>query len=308
MEHTTITSVATVLTVATAHSHAGEILQGAVRRADGVHRLLYSLPAPTLWTRAELLGTPGQALAIDPPWAQKALSASRLLLRQLGLPQPDAMIRLTTNIPVGKGCESSTADILAALRALLAFLRVKMTEEELARLVVEAEEASDGSILSRPAIFRHREGIVDQYLPGVFPGVRVIVIDAQPGVIIPTVSMPRARYSEEQLQAFAVLIARLRRALREGNAADLGAVATASARINQQFLPKQHFEDLIALVEGEGGHGVAAAHSGTVLAMLFPIGHSAGRLSYVRAVIADLGMPIVAEYVLGQAAQWEVAA
>jgi len=58
---TTITIMAAVRTAAKPQSHAGEILQSAVRGADGVHRLVYSIPAPTLWTRAEVVTTPGSA-------------------------------------------------------------------------------------------------------------------------------------------------------------------------------------------------------------------------------------------------------
>lgn len=308
METTTYTIMAAVLAVAIVRSHAGEILQGAVRRADGIHRLLFSLPAPTLWTKAELIATPGQTLTVSPPWAKKTLSAARLLLSRLGCPEPEAMIRLTTNIPLAKGCGSSTADILAGLHAILAYLRITLSEEELARLIVEAEKASDGSILSRPAIFRHREGVVDQYLPGVLPNVHVVVIDAQPGEIVPTEPMQRARYSEEQLEAFAVLIGRLNRAFRLGSPADFGAVATASARISQGFLPKPHLEEIITLVRQEGGYGVGVAHSGTIVSAILPPQCAAKSIARIHGVVRELGMEVVTEFKLGCAAQQEVAA
>jgi len=304
----TITSMAPVLAGALVHSHAGEILQGAVRRSDGIHRLLFSLPAPTLWSRAELLATPGQTLAVNPPWAKKTLFAIRLLLSRLGRPEPEAMIHLTTNIPVAKGCGSSTADILAGLRAILAYLHIRLSEEVLARLIVEAEKASDGSILSRPAIFRHREGEVDRYLPGAIPDVHVVVIDAQPNEIVPTEPMQRARYSEEQLATFDVLIARLNHAFRLGNPSDFGAVATASARISQDFLAKPHLEKIIALVQREGGFGVAVAHSGTVISAILPPQCPGETLARIQDAIGELGMEIVTEFDLGITAHQEVAA
>lgn len=54
---TKVPYLATPRAIATAH--AGEVIQGAIRCADGVHRLLYSLPAPTLVKKAELRITPG---------------------------------------------------------------------------------------------------------------------------------------------------------------------------------------------------------------------------------------------------------
>lgn len=308
METTTITSMAPVLAGAVARSHAGEILQGAVRRADGIHRLLFSLPAPTLWTKAELIATPGRALTVDPPWAKKTLSAAQLLLRRLGSPEPEAVIQLTTNIPLAKGCGSSTTDILATLRAILRYRRITIAEEELARLIVEVEKASDGSILSRPAIFRHREGLVERYLPGPLPNVHVIVIDAQPSEIVPTEPMQRARYSEEQLGAFDVLIGRLTRAFGLGSPSDFGAVATASARISQHFLPKPHLEEVIALVRQEGGYGVGVAHSGTIVSAMLPPQCLAESDARVCGAVRELGMEVVTEFELGLGAQQEVAA
>jgi uncharacterized protein involved in propanediol utilization len=301
--------MATVVAVAIARSHAGEILQGAIRCADGIHRLLLSLPAPTLFTRAELLATPKHELAVDPPWATKALAAARLFLRRFGLQPPEATIRLTTNIPVGKGCGSSTTDILATLRALMTYYRLPIIEEDLAGLIVEAEEASDGSILSHPAIFRHREGLVHQYLPGLFPNIHVIVIDAQPGVTVPTVSLQRARYSEDELEGFAVLIARVNRAFRMGDPSDLGAVATASARISQRqpSMAKPHLEQMISLVENQGGYGLSVSHSGTICSALLPATCTAESRNRILTVANELGMQTVTEFELGRVA-WEVAA
>ncbi|MCL4370755.1 MAG: hypothetical protein M1380_07580, partial [Chloroflexi bacterium] len=61
----------------------------------------------------------------------------------------------------------------------------------------------------------------------------------------------------------------LRRGL-EGNRWDLvGQAATLSARINQRLLPKSELERVIRLGEEHGALGVCAAHSGTLLGVLF---------------------------------------
>jgi uncharacterized protein involved in propanediol utilization len=48
----------------------------------------------------------------------------------------------------------------------------------------------------------------------------------------------------------------------------LGRVATASATINQEFLPKPLFPEIRTLADRAGALGVAVAHSGTVLSIL----------------------------------------
>src|SRR4051794_26183445 len=150
---------------AVARSHAGEILQGAIRRDDRTRRVLVSLPAPCLMTRAEVLPTPGRTLSVLPGSASKARAAVEQLLAALGRPAPEVVVRLTTNIPRGKGCGSSTTDILATVRAMLKHLGASMDEHSLAKLIVAVEEASDSTVLSRLALFRHREGVVEEYLP-----------------------------------------------------------------------------------------------------------------------------------------------
>jgi uncharacterized protein involved in propanediol utilization len=280
----------------TALGHAGEILQGGLRHSDGIHRFLCSLPAPTLGSQATLVPTPGRPLSIDPPWALKSLAAARLLLDRLGARHAEFAIRLASNVPVAKGCGSSTADIVATLRALLSHFGTSLPGTALARLAVEAEGASDGSVLGSPAVFRHREGIIEDTLPGEFPAMCVIVVDSQPNVTVPTLSMRRARYSDRQIDVFHALLSDLRQAFRNADPAGAGAVATASARINQEFLPKPHIEEVIAMVEREGGCGVAAAHSGTVLSLLLPASSPCDRRKRLVARSAELGMPVVTEF------------
>jgi uncharacterized protein involved in propanediol utilization len=200
---------------AVAAGHAGEVLQGAIQTGGRTRRLLMSLPAPPFRTEAEVMAIPGRPLCVEPVWASKAFHAAVALFRWFERPLPNITVRLRSNIPPGKGCGSSTADMLATIRALLLYSGLTMTEESIARLIVSVEEATDGSVLSRPTLFRHREGTVDEYLPGEFPAMRVMVIDAQPAAAINTIEMPRARYCPRQIATFEVLVTMLRRAFRE---------------------------------------------------------------------------------------------
>jgi uncharacterized protein involved in propanediol utilization len=296
----------TAQTNATAIGHAGEILQGALRRADGIHRFLCSLPAPTFASRAAVVPTPGQPLSLEPVWAWKAHRAAQLLVES-ELPQfAECQIRLASNIPVAKGCGSSTADVVATLRALCSHLHLPLDETQLARLAVQAEGASDGIALSFPAIFRHREGRIEEVLPGGFPPMRVMVVDAQPESTVPTLTLVRPRYSDRELDAFEDLRQRLRMAFLNADPTAIGQIASASARLNQPYLPKPHLEDIVALVERNGGYGVAAAHSGTVLALLIPLAESGGHSARIREQLDRFGMPILAGFALTRPSQREI--
>lgn len=206
---------------------------------------------------------------------------------------------LTSNIPTSKGCGSSTTDILATVRLLLLACKRSLPEEAIARFIVEVEEASDGSVFSRPALFRHREGVVEEYLPGCFPAMRVIVIDTQPTRTINTIALPRAYYSEQELRRFRALVGRLKSAFMSNSAPEIGAIATDSARISQDFLPKPCLETLITLIREEQGYGLSVSHSGTVACALLPLHIKAGRCACIRSCCEALGMRILTEYALG---------
>ena len=290
-------------TTATAIGHAGEVLQGAGRSADGVHRFLCSLPAPSFVSRAEIVPTPGHPLSIRPAWAWKALSAAQLLLRPLATKHAECEIRIASNIPVAKGCGSSTADVVATLRALHTHLRIEQNEADIARMAVQAEGATDSSVLLLPTLYRHREGSVEETMPREFPAMHVIVVDAEPESTVSTLTLRRPRYSEIELTSFEDMRKRLRRAFLDGDAAMIGKIATASARANQPYLLKRHLEEIIDLVKGEGGHGVAAAHSGTVLAMLLPVAPSYDRRAHLDARLASLGMTHLTEFACSRTPQ-----
>jgi uncharacterized protein involved in propanediol utilization len=296
-------SVASVAT-----SHAGEVLQGAIRKEGRTHRLLLSLPAPTLWTTADITETPGIPFSVRPTWKRKAFHAAIALLDVLQVRPPEIRVQLTTNIPVGKGCGSSTADILATLRALTKYLELQLDEEALAALIVSVEEASDSSVLSQPALFRHREGIVHEYLSGNFPDMDVLVFDTEPDTTINTVAMDRAQYSAPEMEAFEELIDMLKEAFQNRSARDIGWVATRSACISQRFLPKPHFERLVRLVADEGGYGLAVSHSGTVASVLLPPGSCAELESRITRAVEGLGIRIVTRYSLGCEAARHIAA
>jgi uncharacterized protein involved in propanediol utilization len=291
---------------ATATGHAGEILQGAFRRADGIHRFLCSLPAPTFVSRTEIVPTPGRSLSVEPAWAWKAHRAARLLVESGRERDPECQVRIVSNIPVAKGCGSSTADVVATLRTLSSHLRIPLGETALARLAVQAEGASDGPALPFPAVFRHREGEVEEALPGGFPPMQVMVVDAQPESTVTTLTLALPRYSDRELGAFEDLLRRLRRAFLNADPAAVGEVASASARLNQRYLPKPRLEEIIEMVEGGGGYGVAAAHSGTVLALLLPPSAPGEWKARTRARLAGFGMPLLTEFTLSQTSRPEI--
>ena len=83
----------------------------------------------------------------------------------------------------------------------------------------------------------------------------------------------------------------LRRAIQDQDSSLVGQVATASAHINQQFLPKPHFNKFQAVVEQVGAVGFQVAHSGTIVGILFDPKreHTESRIQQAQMMVNDMG-------------------
>ena len=215
-----------------------------------------------------------------------------LTFAMLGSPDLSGTLFIESTVPEAKGCGSSTADCVAAVRACADALNRTLSEEEVARLVVAAEVASDNLMFHRAVLFAHREGEVIEDYTSRPPRLEVLGIDTWPDGKVDTLKYPPAEYSWRQHQTFCMLTGALRRAMKRHDVRLLGRVATASACINQEFLPKPMFKEMKQIVDDVGVLGLAVAHSGTVLSLLLdPADQSLEmKVDQVRARLNALGI------------------
>ncbi len=248
----------------------GEIMQGQIE--DGGyrrHRCLVSLPCNLLYSKVTFVPSTTNPLTVEPVHKEKVKRVVELTLRLLELDGIGGTLRVDSNIEEGKGYGSSTADCVAGALAAADAVGQTLTEQELAEVVVEAEIASDNFMFARAVLFAHREGRVLEDFGPKLPIVEVIGIDTDAHGAVYTLDFPPAVYSARQVQCFHTMVSALRRAVREHDVALLGRVATASSVINQQFLPKPMFREVLNLAKHVGALGVAVAHSGTIMSLLF---------------------------------------
>jgi uncharacterized protein involved in propanediol utilization len=261
-----------MLATGTAIGHAGELLQGAVSEADTVCPFLITLPAPWLKSAARVSPDAGPDSSVTPAGKRKALTAALLFLRRHGV--RDAIhLTIRSSIPVGRGCGSSTSDCVAAVRAAAALARVSAGPDEIARVVNDAERATDPTMYESVVAFRHRHGTVLRRLAQELPPARVLVIDAAPETAgIDTLCLPERQYSGDELREYGSLLDRFGVAIAARSLPCLAAVARASADLNQAFLPTPNYDAYCRLARKAGAHGLAIAHSGTTVSLLFSPG------------------------------------
>lgn len=257
---------------ASAISHHGEIIQGVFRdEMDRLHRGLVTLPFAPRHTIALARKMPERGIEIEPTCKTKSLEAIRLFLHDRGYSEKGFKITLRSNIPDGFGLGSSTADIIASIRATARLLQLPAKPRDILKLAVRAESASDGTMfLKRPRLVCQREGEVLERFKQHLPPFSLISINVAPDNPVDTLKHPPARYDDNEIEEFAVLRRLLRSALKNRDIRLLGQVSTRSAIINQKHLPQPHFSDLLEIVRKAGLPGLQVAHSGRMIGIMLP--------------------------------------
>lgn len=285
-----------------APAHHGELLQGMFDDGAGrLRRALVTLPHAGCGSRAVFYPSQSHWGIVGTPELTKVRRAAVLALREFTThpsPAKGGQIEITSDVPRGIGMGSSTSDVTATIRAVADYHGVALSREEVGRLAVLAECASDSIMIDdRVVLFAQRDGVVLETFGHALPRMIVVGCDTEPGGRgVDTLGHRPADYNDHEIGAFQVLRAGLRRAVATDNVRLLGQVATASARINQRFLPKPHLEPLLELGRRHGGCGIQVAHSGTVAGLIFDGGRPGAVEDAQRCAqdVEALGLPVTA--------------
>lgn len=224
---------------------------------------LYATVTVELGGSAEGVHAPG-----DRPKTARAVETT---LRFLNAKRSSAAVTLTSELPIGKGMASSTADVAAAIAATGLALGARLAPEQIARLAVHVEP-SDGVMFPGIALFDHLGGVVCEPL-GKPPPLDVLVLDF--GGAVDTLEfnrVDRAALLRELAPTAERAAALVRRGLAEGDPALIGQGATMSALAHQRVLFKPQLPAVLEFARHVGAVGVNVAHSGAVIGVLLDDG------------------------------------
>ncbi|SMF28012.1 threonine kinase [Tistlia consotensis] len=261
--------------VGTAIAHHGELLQGVFEDEQGsLHRGLVTLPLPRLRARATFWPRSGGAVAVRPAGRSKAQRAAELTLAHLGYAGSGGDLTIESDIPLGHGYGSSTADLVASIRAVAAAAGLRLRHSTTCRLAVAAEGASDAIAYGCQALlFAQREGRILEPLGAELPPLIVVSLVSGGEGPVDTVALTPARYDSAEIELFRALRGLVRHALQRQDARLLGRVATVSARVSQRHFPKPRFERALRLAEEHAACGLQVAHSGSLMGVLIDAGN-----------------------------------
>lgn len=242
------------------HGTFGELVQGIF----GDRPFLITLPIPSLRSEASFIPEPAFSGIRETDCKMKAIRAGEWLLRLFGV-KGGGYLEIHSNIPPGKGLASSSADIVAALRAIADSYSLPVSNE-LISLIAAKVEPTDGVMYKEAVAYDYIHGqLIESF--GTLPPFILIGIDL--GGTVNTIEFNKARkaYSRDDLRQFLEAYDCVKKGFTEKNLAYICKAATMSARINQKILPKPIFHQLERLALLYQG-GVIVAHSGTVAGIL----------------------------------------
>jgi uncharacterized protein involved in propanediol utilization len=273
---------------AEAIGHHGELVQGLFEDDGGrLRRALVSLPCRQLRSKARFTANDSDYVSAVPASREKARRAAELTINAFGHPGTGGSLAIDSNIPVGRGMGSSTADVLASILAVSDWLGIEAASDDVMQIAVSAETACDSTLFKQQAVlFAHRDGIVMESFRRPLPPIDFISIDTTPGETVDTLEFEPARYDQLEIETFRPLRSLLRTAIKNADARMLGRVATASARINERFLPKPRLKEIETLGARFDAIGIQVAHSGTVVGLMFDATDQNASVNIERATAA----------------------
>ena len=241
----------------------GEVVQG---RTSAGEDFLVTLPID-MWSTCELVCTPIKGPLVVECRLEKSRAVLYHVLAELGIDRGyHLQCDFTRNIPVGKGLSSSTADMLATLRAVQEVFGFLFTESFISRIFAEIEP-HDALHFNSSVAYNHRAGRLMENF-GHVPRFTIIAVDD--GGTVDTVNYNRRlSFTEAITRRFDALLARLRQAYAAQDDHQIAACATESARIHFEQTGNALLSETLAKGDAFSPLGIVATHSGTCAGFLY---------------------------------------
>lgn len=268
----------------------GEITQGRLSNGED---FLVTLPV-NLWSRCHLSWTPIQGHSvIQMPDAEhdKAHTVAEQLLTRLNRNVGVRVnLRFSRDMPVGKGLSSSTADMLAVVRAFQQVFDFTLSETEVSHLFAQVEP-HDALHYDSCVAYNHRNGRLLKHL-GYIPDFCIVGVDS--GGRLSTLDYNRnLNFSSDQLRAYDQLYAELLVAFAQRSDAAIAGCASRSAELHCERIANKLLPALLNQSDELRALGVIATHSGTCAGLMLAGDSAAEEVNAVADKLSGLGRVFV---------------
>lgn len=239
----------------------GELLQGVL---PSNRNFLVTFPI-NMYSYANFSFNGENSFAVELPHKKKAAQIVKNILEKHDLPLAGKLL-LKSEIPEGKGMASSSADLVAAAKAVSSAYHLNMSHTQIESFMSEIEP-SDGVMYDACVSYYQREVLLKSYL-GVLPNLVVLAIDE--GGMVDTIEFSKRskNFTNSEKLEYEILLKKLENAVRKKDIITIGQVATRSAILSKKFKSSKYLDNFIHINKEISGIGVAIAHSGTCLGLL----------------------------------------
>lgn len=201
----------------------------------------------------------------------KSRMAIKSVFKRFGIPVRECRnisLQINSDIPVGKGMASSTADIGATIKATLSLINKSLSNEDIAKLAAKIEP-TDSIYLEKNSIFNPITGETIKSLGNIENG-KVIILEPKKTLStkrirsIPDYNERKIRNKETIKEAFDLL----EQGMTKNDLNLIGRAATLSSLANENIHRKYQLNKIIEISNSYGAYGVNIAHSGTVIGII----------------------------------------
>lgn len=182
----------------------------------------------------------------------------------LDLGAVEVTVRHWSDLDIGKGMGSSTADVLAGVRAIADAVNECLTPETEGRLAAMVE-SSDGSMYPGIAAVNHKTCELIQAWDW-YP--EFVIVMLVPGNSVDTASIPFLG-QERLVGDYDDLFAKMNGAVQRRSIAEFAEQSTRSAVLNDEFLLNPYSRNLGSRLDEFDALGLSVGHTGTVCGLLF---------------------------------------
>lgn len=205
---------------------------------------------------------------------KKSRKAMELVFEKFNIPVYESKkisLNINSQIPIGKGMASSTADIGATIKATLSMLGKSLTGEEMSKLAVKIE-ATDSLLLNSHSIFNPLTADIKKYL-GTIDNTKVVILEPDEILNTKLIRMtPNYKtYKMQNKEIIQKSFQLLDEGFYKGNLSLVGEACTLSSLANENIHKKPFLDDIINISNKFECYGVNIAHSGTVIGILMDI-------------------------------------
>ncbi|MDQ8704967.1 hypothetical protein RCO28_21085 [Streptomyces sp. LHD-70] len=266
------------------HGTLGELYQGPLCPGPDPDIALVSFPVDR---HSYVHYTLGDDLPRGALPGRKSQTAARLFLDRSGLRLPPGGWSTHSELPVGVGMASSTADVVATLRCLFRVFALPYDPDAVLG-ILSAIERADSVFLDEFALHlsgRHR--VLRRLGTDVgFHTAYVTEADTVDTAAVTPLLLPHYR---RRAQEYERCLTDLLKGFSVGDAGAVARAATTSAVLSQEVLPKQTFAEVLAHREEFGADGVFVAHTGSLVGYLFTRRPAPGLKGELSAFFHSLG-------------------